>query len=152
VRFVLAELICRRWKGAFGTWGCERAALLDEYIGRTQRNGTYRRLTVAPFAVLRRYQARGRRQWQKTRDDKSLQGTSVLARRQGQEICASATDEAKAPTFSVAFSLPLITLTLDFCALTPAQHATLPSRFSASSILSQLQPFPHALLSPLSVP
>jgi hypothetical protein len=40
----------------------------------------------------------------------------ALARRQGQEICASATDEAKAPTFSVALSLPLITLTFDFCA------------------------------------
>jgi hypothetical protein len=64
----------------------------------------------------RRCQARGMRQWRTARDDKAETAGCALARRQGQEICASATDEAKAPTFSVAFSPSLITLTLNFCA------------------------------------
>jgi hypothetical protein len=68
--------------------------------------------------------------WRLARDDKAENAGRRLASCQGQEICASALGEAKAPTFSVAFSPSLFkhppsTLVLSII----AQLATLHSRF-----------------------
>jgi hypothetical protein len=89
--------------------------------------------------------------WRLARDDKAENAGRRLASCQGQEICASALGEAKAPTFSVAFSPSHFkhspsTLVLSII----AQLATLHSRFSASSILSHLQISQHAFATSFS--
>lgn len=96
----LPKLICRRWKGDSGTWACKTGKLFREECEDVQhkkskshtryRNET-QRWRCSPW-------------WRLARDDKAENAGRLLAWCQGQEICASAMGEAKAPTFSVAFS------------------------------------------------